>query len=428
MSKGKINKSTIDKLEPRTKPYVMWDTQIPGFGCRVTPKGIKSYVMKYYLNGKQRWMVFGHTDICTPDEARKRAKKHKADIEDGDHPTKVSSKVDPTVSDLVDRVIARHIPSLRPNTVTAYLHDMGVIKAHLGERTVKSITKHDLDDIVYGLQDKPAAANRIVQVARTVFELAIEWGLRKDGVNPARKAKTYPKVQRQRYLSEDEIERLEKAIRARTTKGKAMSPYVGWAIHLMLLTGLRIGEARELKWRQVDLVRKCLTFTIHEHKTGRKNGIKTIPLNDAAVELLRGVPLVDGNPYVFPGSKSKTGHMGRWLSDAWRKIRDDAGLNDGDHDEPIVAHSLRHTFGSYVMGEGAEDRMTGKLMGHVNPSSTARYTHMRLERARAASNAGVAPILRSLGGATALPGVNPALVVADGVEDKAPDLYEDRSI
>ena len=74
MPQSKLTKRTIDALRPTSARYTVWDTDVSGFGLRVTPKGEQSYVIKYRLSGQQRWYTIGrHGSPWTPELARKEA-------------------------------------------------------------------------------------------------------------------------------------------------------------------------------------------------------------------------------------------------------------------------------------------------------------------------------------------------------------------
>jgi integrase len=99
-----------------------------------------------------------------------------------------------------------------------------------------------------------------------------------------------------------------------------------------------------------------------------KTGAKTVHLGDAILDFLRAVPRVPGNPYVIVGKKEKA-----YLADLqrpWRRIRESAGLGN------VRIHDLRHTFASsgLLVGEGLS--MIGKLLGHTQIQTTARYAHL----------------------------------------------------
>ena len=138
--------------------------------------------------------------------------------------------------------------------------------------------------------------------------------------------------------------------------------YATAAFRILLLTGCRLSEVQTLEWRYVDLEQKELRLP------DSKTGAKTVHLGDAAVALLEALPRVTGNPYVIAGKKEKA-HLTD-LQHPWRRIRKAAGLND------VRIHDLRHTFasGGLLVGEGLA--MIGKLLGHTQVQTTARYAHL----------------------------------------------------
>src|SRR5580704_7100693 len=71
MPRVELTKSNIDALKPAAYRYTAWDTEMSGFGLRVTPNGRRVYVLKYRVNGQQRWYTIGrHGSPWTPKQAR----------------------------------------------------------------------------------------------------------------------------------------------------------------------------------------------------------------------------------------------------------------------------------------------------------------------------------------------------------------------
>jgi integrase len=123
-----------------------------------------------------------------------------------------------------------------------------------------------------------------------------------------------------------------------------------------------LSEIQTLEWRHVDLLAKELRLP------DSKTGAKTVHLGEAAVALLEVLPRVADNPYVIVGKKEKARLTD--LQHPWRRIRKAAGLED------VRIHDLRHTFasGGFLVGEGLA--MIGKLLGHTQVQTTARYAHL----------------------------------------------------
>ncbi|AQS85826.1 hypothetical protein A0U92_14780 [Acetobacter aceti] len=89
------------------------------------------------------------------------------------------------------------------------------------------------------------------------------------------------------------------------------------------------------------------------------------------MDLLKRIPMIAGNPHVITGRKDG-GHLTD-LEKPWRRIRKEAGLED------VRIHDLRHSFASDALELGEDLIMIGKLLGHRDLKSTARYAHLKKE-------------------------------------------------
>ena len=134
------------------------------------------------------------------------------------------------------------------------------------------------------------------------------------------------------------------------------------AIRLLLLTGCRKGEILNLRWNEVDL--EANELRVPDTKTGPR----TISLSPEAAGVLAAIPGVDGNPFVIPG-KIK-GKAMRNLNDPWEIICVRAGLED------MRLHDCRHSYASRVLALGESLPMIGRLLGHTQVETTARYAHL----------------------------------------------------
>jgi integrase len=194
-----------------------------------------------------------------------------------------------------------------------------------------------------------------------MMNLAETWGIRDKHTNPCEDVERYPERKRERFLSPKELRRLGQAL-STAEVSETETKYAVAAFRILLLTGCRLSEIQTLEWRYVDLEQKELRLP------DSKTGAKTVHLGEAAVTLLEALPRVTGNPYVIVGKKEKA-HLTD-LQHPWCRIRKAAGLND------VRIHDLRHTFasGGLLVGEGLA--MIGKLLGHTQVQTTARYAHL----------------------------------------------------
>ena len=223
----------------------------------------------------------------------------------------------------------------------------------------------------------PGTIARVVVILRFLFNLARKWKVLKGHENPAAGIPVPPDVQRNRFLDRNEIGRLVDAL-ARDENQVAAK-----AILLLLLTGARRNEVTHARWEYVDL--KTSTLFVPLSKSGKP---RHVFLNAAAMDVLRSVPRLPGNPYVFPSPI--TGRPSASLHFPWQRIKTKAGLAE------VRLHDLRHSFASALVNDGKDLYVVQRLLGHANIKATQRYAHLAPETlADAAEAMGqiVSPIL-----------------------------------
>ena len=225
----------------------------------------------------------------------------------------------------------------------------------------------------YRLRETPRAANRALSVLSKMFSLAAAWGLAADGTNPCKGVRKYKEKKRERFLTRDEYRRLgqvlvEAELEAEAGVEGAVSLYAIAALRLLMLTGCRLNEILTLRWDDID--RTAGEFRLRDGKTGAR----MVPLTPTAETVLAGIVRARGNPWVIVGKQPGT-HLSTITAD-WYRLRAHAGLDD------VRIHDLRHSYASRALAAGESLSMIGKLLGHADIQSTARYAHLARETER----------------------------------------------
>jgi integrase len=384
-------KRTIDALHaPEVGELVLWDDALAGFGVRVRPSGAKTYVLMYRAGSgraaPQRRVTIGtHGSPWNPDTARAEARRLLGLVAGGSDPaaTKAERRKAETVADLAVRFLSEHVGVRRKErTATEYrrLFDRIIIPA-LGSKRIGDVARPDVVRLHHAGRATPYQANRSLAVLSKMFNLAESWGLRPDGSNPCRHVERYPEQGRERMLSAAELARLGDALNT-----YAGSPYVPAAVKLLLFTGARLSEILNLRWDYIDFERG------EARLPDSKTGAKTLHLPPPAMAVLSDLPSVDGNPHVVIGGKAGAGLVN--LEKPWRAIRGAAGLPD------VRLHDLRHAFASQGAASGDSLLVIGKLLGHSQAATTARYAHLASDPVKAAAAGIAGKIAAALGGSS----------------------------
>jgi integrase len=392
MAALKLTKKIIDSLPQRTKVYIEYDRALSGFGCRVSPSGVKSWIVEYRAHAggrraaKQR-ITLGRVSTITPDAARDAAKEILARVRLGEDVAghRAILRDSPTIAELAERYLSQEIkPTRKPRTATlyeAYLRNH--ILPELGSTRARDLSRTD----VLRLHRKvgatnPVTANRILNFISGLFRWAAQHDEVPEALRPAKGITKFREEPRERYLTIDEFERLGCSLRESETVGlpwqvddskptakhapkldnrKVMiSLFATAAIRLLLLTGCRLREILHLRWTEIDFDRGMIFLP--DSKTGRR----AVLLPGPALAILYDLPRA--GEYVIAGrGPDRPRHD---LQRPWAAISKHARL-DG-----VRLHDLRHSFAAIAAGNGLGLPIIGKLLGHRNVETTSRYAHL----------------------------------------------------
>ncbi|MBF0214715.1 MAG: tyrosine-type recombinase/integrase [Magnetococcales bacterium] len=383
---AKLTKRAVDGAQPGEKDIFLFDEDLIGFGLKITPTGRKTYLVQYRIRGvKKRMMIGVHGSPWTPEQARQEAVKLLGLVAAGQDPAeqKQQAKAVPTVAEAVEKFYAEYVLSqTKPRTIHEYRRVVDrIILPRLGSIRLDAIQRSHIVRLHHELRETPYQANKVLAILSKMFNWMELVGLRDDRTNPCLHVQKYKEQKRECLLNDDELARLGQAI-AEVEAGGATSPYVIAALRLLILTGARLNEILKLRWDEVDFQHGALRLG------DSKTGAKSIDMNPPALELLAGIPRQEGNPFVICGKIE--GHSMVNINKAWRVIKAKAGL------DALRIHDLRHAFASVGATMGMSLPVIGKLLGHSQAATTARYAHLSsdpLKKATATIGAHIAAAL-----------------------------------
>jgi len=381
----KLTKRTVEALTAGSADMLVFDEEVPRFGVRVMPSGIKSYLIQYRSGGRTRRYTFAKHGLVTADEARAEARQLLAAVDRGGDPSQArrDRRGAPTLAEVCNRFLDEYVDKrCKPATRRDYRRVLErYVIPKLGALKAVDVQRRHIVELHRQMGRIPYQANRMIKVLSKLFNLAEVWGVRPDGSNPCRHVQRYREAQRERFLSVEELKRLGAVLVQAEREGTESRSAVA-ALRLLMFTGCRLREIQTLRWEHVQGDHLALPDS--------KTGAKRVILGQAAVDELARIPLLKGNPFVITGQKPGA-HLAD-LQHPWRRIRAKAGLAD------VRIHDLRHSFASSAVGLGETLPMIGKLLGHTQVQTTARYAHLATDPVKSAADRISAEIARAMAG------------------------------
>lgn len=385
----KLTKAIIENVQiPEHRETFLWDSELRGFGVRVMPTGLKTFILQYRnAEGRGRRLSIGRYGVFTAEEARAEARILLGEVARGRDPMQMrqDTRLAPTVADICDWYLAEaetgHLlgRSRRPIKASSLRMDRSRIERHIkpliGRRQVRSLRTPDIErlqaDIAAGATAVArtsgrgrgtsggfGAASRTISTLHSLLEHAVRMGQIES--NPARGVRRMASQRRTRRLSSAEYTALGKAMRQAAKEGEDS---VGLAaVRFLLLTGFRLNEAQKLEWSWVDTDSRAVRFP------DTKSGAQIRPIGAVALDLICAQPKAAGNPYVFTSP---------WYNDHYKQVPDVisrlcriAGLKD------VTAHVFRHSLASAAGDLGFSDITIAGLLGHGARGVTQGYIHI----------------------------------------------------
>ena len=353
-----LSDARVKALRPRTTACDIRDTKLRGFGVRVLPSGARRFFIHTQHRGQRIWKIVGDANAIGVDEARARAASLLAAIR-GDADACASPQAT-RFETVAETVLERYARVWKPRTLyvnRSYLRRQ-ILPGFAGTQ-VADITKADVRRWFASLRATPVAADRSMPVLSVILSEAERMGLRPEGSNPCRGIRRYRRKGRERSLTDAEIGRLAATLSVHERE----RPLEVAAVRLLLLTGCRKSEIVTLRWSDY---REGHLF-LRDSKTGPR----TVWLSNPARTVLDRIERIERTgAWVFPARRANRPVDPMWIHRFWQPVRAEAGLSD------VRLHDLRHTYASFALRQGESVLAIGRLLGHANPQTTLKYTHL----------------------------------------------------
>jgi integrase len=385
----KFIKKELEKLAPTDRRIQYRDLgardSVLGLLLEVQPNGKKIFRFRRKLRGKNHNIKIGEFPVCSIENARKIAKNLSSELEQGNDPNndKRLQRESLTINDVFDVYYEsfrddilkgkRRESSLSGSASTYRLH----LKPKIGNVRVANFTHHLVKRMLSKLLAKHGYSihNHSLTLLKSMFrraelDCAIFSGLTKIDESQFR---------RERVLSRSEL-----AIFMRSLEQE--SQIYQDCVVMLLVTGQRKAAVLSMRWRDIDIENGYWNIS---GKTAKNKKRATVPLARPAIEILlrRSSEALLGDEFVFPSTRSKSGHITdkSGIGGFWHRITSRAGFYCPGNDEiHLTIHDLRRTLATYNVRRGGSLQATSKLLGHSDLSITDQvYAHLDVDNVRA---------------------------------------------
>lgn len=371
MANEKISKRVVDAAEPHPdRDTFIWDTELRGFGLRITPRGVKSYVIQYRVDGgpARRTTIGVHGSPWTPVTAREHAEGLLFRVKQGVDPVEEKRQAKKEAELLAfdsyaDRFVDLYLKEHWQDTWKSGQNVLKAVKPHFKNRPLTSIKRKDVTELLDAYVDRPGARKLTHSVLRKLFNWAVDEGdIEVSPIAGMKAPKAVPA--RRRVLTPEELVCIWLAAGDMTDTWRPI-------VRLLILTLQRRDEVASLDWSELDLERGMWELPASRAKNDEEH---RIPLSDLAlIELRRLTAKPKGFLFTNTGLTAVSG-----FSDAKEKLdaraleimRERAAGRGEDPDGVILApwrfHDLRRTGTTNLQALGVPVEVTEAVLNHIS--------------------------------------------------------------
>ena len=352
------------------------DPDLPGLYVEVrkSSPGQGTYYLRYKdSKGKTCHQKISKTHEMTLVDARKAAKTLKAEINLGADP-RGEEKAKRAVLNYSDFFEQHYMPYVKVRK-RSFRSDSSFyrlrLKAEFGDLRLNQITRQHIQTFHTRMSDEGLAAatsNHYLKLLKHSLNLAIDWDML--DTNPASRIPLFHEDnQVENLLSDEQLERLMMVLKTDENRNVCLI-----AIFL-LSTGVRLNEALQAKWSQVDQKNRVWRIPASNSKSKRT---RAVPLNDSALDVLNQLTTRDRYENLFVNFQTQLPYT--TISKVWGRLRKKADLNF------LRIHDLRHQFASFLVNSGQTLFMVQQILGHSSPAVSQRYAHLSTKSLQEAAN------------------------------------------
>jgi integrase len=395
----KITKRLLSSISPAPKDVFIRDTDLPGFGIKVSPKGTVSFIAEARIKrGKTKRVTLGKHPILPLDKARKKAQETLLVMKDGFDPIELEEEERKQRAKLAAVNDAKQITlrtvfdeyqtlrDLKPKTLSDYKSTFNVCLADWLEEPVPNITRRAVEQRFIKVRDNQGKgqAAKCMRILAAVLNHAkayeVDDGVRLITENPCdvlKEKKVDRKLKpRERFLDRQELRLVVEELSHVQHPAYSSQPNrlnnvtVADFLTLLLFTGLRREEAATLEWGSINFMDGY--FVVHDTKNRSDHVVPMSQQVRAVLERRRDAG-DRHEQWVFP-NRRRNGPL-REPRKQLEKLEEITGVK-------FTCHDLRRTFATLAESYGVDYHSIKRALNHKAQDITERYIQTRVDKMR----------------------------------------------
>lgn len=245
----RLTKLAIDRAAPPpagVKQRFLRDDVCRGLGVRITQDGSRSFIFEYWSKGRSHRLTIGRWPDLNIPQARHKATEYRAAIARGEDPAqeRIKARHEATFAQLTERYLNDYArPHKKPRSVQDDEYCLSLIPRDWHNRRLSEISRDTVSRLHLRIGEHHGrySANHVIRLLRSMFNRAIDWRML-NGANPAQRLRLFREERRERYLSPEELQRVNAALLVEPDwRWKAFFP-------LSIMLGTRKGELLAARW------------------------------------------------------------------------------------------------------------------------------------------------------------------------------------
>ena len=255
------------------------------------------------------------------------------------------------------------------NTVNSYVRDLEEFNSFLESEYIKHVTYKDIRSYLAHMYNKKYSSRTIsrkLSAIRSFYKYEVNKGVIRD--NPCLLISN-PKVEKKlpNYLSYNEIETMLEV--PDTFKNNSLRDKL--IIEILYSTGIRVSELVNIKVKDIDFYNNQILIL------GKGNKERYVIFGNTLKDMLKEYISIKSDSEYLITNKYNKKMSTRSIEEIVKKIVKIDGIKN-----KVTPHTIRHTFATHMLNEGADLRVVQEVLGHENLKTTEVYTHVSNERLR----------------------------------------------